>query len=680
MKISLSSSLHLNHGAISPDLGPGDPLPMLDFVPVGLLSLKAYADQADAGADIRVIELNGLINQGKIPNDDDFYEHVVDTILEDDDDFVGLMTDADSLHHTLAIAERVKRRRTGAKICLGGPASSPMSDLLMQTFPQVDYIVRGEGEETFVELIHCLKEGKEPSEVQGLTWRKGGLRAVVNPERHLEDDLDQIPIPDFEHYDMAYGAPLYLDVGRGCPFVCSFCATAPFWKRKYRMKSADRIIAEAVLARDKYGRTVIHFSHDIFTCDKKWTLEFCQQLIDNPLGVQWTCSTRTDIIDPEVLEKLSEAGCVEIYYGIESGSARLQKEIDKNLDLDWARDIVAKTREVGIRPVTGFILGYPMEDRETLGDTLKRYFQYLEVGGFRAHLFTLSPFFESPMYRKYAAENPTAIVDKIDRPAEYYDLNLTETASQPGENLKTDFRHIFASNYRYKTPELPSRLVDASEELSASASMLKSLWPYFLKNYDAPIDFYERWVDWIEEYNDEVRPDTRFRHQADAGDLLSFVEEEIDRLEIRNDKRLADLVTYEKIKLAARKLDGPPGNGHRGGEVTEATTLQRCSHFLYSEVDHDIHALLAMKEGEEAEAGANRWVLVFKVAADQLNTIQVGQRTLDMLKGCEQPITAGELIRKALGTADPGPELDTCLRSLSQLVRVGILMEAEAVN
>src|SRR5437879_1805283 len=117
--ISLASSLHLNHGESTPEITSKDPLRMLDFVPIGLLCLKAYADQFDMGADVRVTELNGLINAGIIHNDRDFYDHIVDTIMRPGDALVGLMTDADSLHHTLLIAERVKRRHPATLICLG---------------------------------------------------------------------------------------------------------------------------------------------------------------------------------------------------------------------------------------------------------------------------------------------------------------------------------------------------------------------------------------------------------------------------------------------------------------------------------------------------------------------------------------------------------------------------------
>src|ERR1051325_10187304 len=132
MKVSLSTSLHLDHGTTSLDQRPGDTPPMQSFVPIGLLSLKAAVDQANVNADVRVIEINGLINQGEIPNDDRLYENITDKILEPDDEFVGLMTDADSLPHTILTALHVKRRSPRTRICLGGPGASPIGNLLLE--------------------------------------------------------------------------------------------------------------------------------------------------------------------------------------------------------------------------------------------------------------------------------------------------------------------------------------------------------------------------------------------------------------------------------------------------------------------------------------------------------------------------------------------------------------------
>lgn len=663
MRISLATSLHLDHGGMNPDMGGGAPSPMMDFVPVGLLCLKAYADRLDLGADIRVTEVNGLINAGRIPNDDSFYEHLVDAILAGDDDLVGLMTDADSLHHTVILAQRLKSRRPDVGICLGGPASSPMGTQLLDTFPFLDYVVRGEGEQTFAELIEHLQGRRPVGGIQGLTWRDGG-RVIENVSRPMEEDMDLLPIPSFDAYDMTTGAPLYLDVGRGCPFKCAFCATAPFWKRQYRMKSIGRIVEEALLIRDTYKRSRVNFSHDIFTCDRAWTLEFCDHLIRNPLRMEWTCSTRTDVIDPEVLEKLAEAGCVEIYYGIETGSQELQRTIDKGLDLDWSRLIVEKTAEVGIRPVTGFILGYPFETRQTLADTLRRFFEYLEVGGFRAHLFTLSPFPESPMFRQFG-------VPHLDRPAEYYDLPLTPQAAGPGETLRRDHPDIFASTYRYKTPDLPARLVDASEEVSNRMSMLRSLWPHLLPQYESPLDFYQRWVDWIEAYNEERRPGIFFRHQAEADDLLEFVTQEMERLGIRSGA-LLDLVRYEKMKLDGRYLPGPK---HVGVPMAEAigpeTVIQQNTGLLVSEFEHDIQALLDRRPLSETRTNDRRWVVVYKTSNDRLTTVQVSERTRHLIERTREPVRVESLIA---GTGDE-PELAAGLAAVQTLARIGLLAE-----
>jgi radical SAM superfamily enzyme YgiQ (UPF0313 family) len=111
----------------------------------------------------------------------------------------------------------------------------------------------------------------------------------------------------------------------------------------------------------------------------------------------WTCSTRTDLIDPRLIDKMAAAGCVEIYYGIESGSQAFQGEIRKNLDLDWATAIVRSTAAAGIRPITGFIVGHPLETLETFNDTLDKFFTFLHSGGYKAHLFTLCPYHESPV-------------------------------------------------------------------------------------------------------------------------------------------------------------------------------------------------------------------------------------------------------------------------------------------
>jgi radical SAM superfamily enzyme YgiQ (UPF0313 family) len=663
MKISLSTSLHLDHGRISLDQRSGDQPSMQAFVPVGLLSLKSVLDRAGQGIDTRVIELNSLINKGRIRNDGDFYDHVVDAILDDGDDFVGLMTDADSLPHTVLTARRIKDRSPRTRVCLGGPASSPISDLLIDRFPFIDYIVRGEGEYTFSELLAALQQERELDHVAGLTWRKAG-EAVLNADRPVIENLDELPIPAFEAFDMSPTTALYLDVGRGCPFKCRFCATAPFWSRKYRMKSTDRILQEMKLLRDRYSRTHINFSHDIFTCDRKWTMAFCDRLIQESTGVEWTCSTRTDTIDEETLERMAAAGCVEIYYGIEAGSQGAQVQIDKRLNLSRSREVIQATVSAGIRPVTGFIIGHPTETPESLEKTLDAFFEFLDIGKVRSHLFTLCPFQEAPMYPLY--------VKTLSRSAECADIALTDGAATDLVDLRDINRDIFASAFRYATPAVDAALVDASEELSCHLVILKALWPLLLPHYRSTLDWYTRWAYWIRVYNAKYRPGTLLKHQGNAWNLLQFAREELHRFGLESSD-LADLIRYEEVKLEARELADPTRDKTIVSHLEPQTVVgTRCS-YLKERFDYDLQPLL---EGRRATAEGEFWVVFAKTNKDFVETIQTGHLGWRLMDMARNPHTVAELIDGLKAHEELDDERGVQL--IWQLCNCGVLGEVRA--
>jgi radical SAM superfamily enzyme YgiQ (UPF0313 family) len=660
MKISLSSSLHLDHANLSLDQRPGDQPIMQSFVPVGLLSLKACLDRASLDAEVRVIELNGMINEGSIRNNESFYDQIVDVILDRDDDLVGLMTDSDSLTHSILLAKMVKERSPNTRICLGGPAASPIGSLLLERFPFVDYVVRGEGELTFVDLCRALLSHRSPADILGINWRDGS-RVLTNPNRAVIENVNDLPMPAFDSYDMQSSAPLYLDVGRGCPFKCRFCATAPFWDRRYRMKTIDRIIEEMILVRDRFGRTHVNYSHDIFTCDARWTAEFCQRLAAANLAMTWSCSTRTDIIDALLLSLMAKAGCVEIYYGIETGSQATQATICKNLDLDVSREVVRTTAAVGIRPVTGFIVGHPTETRESLGDTLERFFEFLRIGGWRAHLFTLCPFHESPMFSLYK--------DTIRRRAQYFDIALAEPSATHIEELERTHRDIFASLYRYDSPLVPARLVDASEELSCHITVLRSIWPLLLPYYESALEWYTRWVEWIEAYNEGHRTESRLSAQGNAYDLIRFVKGELSRLNL-DDSDLAELVRYEEAKLDARGLPSPRPLKVSQNALTPSTLLKRRCGYLALSFQYDLRSLLAGTRSNRLTE--QHWVIVAKTENDLVDSLETNELAVEFLRLADRPISVEELLSDVEGVQKNG------IRVLQQLRQRGLLYEVTA--
>jgi radical SAM superfamily enzyme YgiQ (UPF0313 family)/predicted pyridoxine 5'-phosphate oxidase superfamily flavin-nucleotide-binding protein len=667
MKVSLATSLHLDHGAMTLDYRPGDPLPMQTFMPAGLLSLKAYAEQAGVNDDIRVTELNGLINAGFVPNDDAFYNRLASIVLKPGDGMVGLMTDADSLHHTVTMARIMKQRSPETLICLGGPASSPISELMLERFPFIDMITRGEAELTFAETLQHLDTGRELGDILGLTWRNDG-KIIANRDRQVLPDLNDLPIPEFDAYGMDPDAAFYLDVGRGCPFKCHFCATAPFWNRRYRMKSIARIVEEMTLLRDQYNRNHVGYSHDIFTTNKEWTLKFCRELIDHPLGMTWACSTRTDVIDRQVLEAMAAAGCVEIYYGIETGSQEMQKTIHKNLDLTRSREIVATTADVGIRPVTGFIVGYPMETRQTFNQTLTRFFDFLNVGGYRAHVFTLCPFQEAPMY----ADN-----HRIERRAAYFELSLTKTAEEPGESLRAGHPDIFTSLFRFDTENVQDALVDGTEEIASRLVALKSLWPLLLKHYTSPMDWYERWIDWIGVYNAQHRPDCRLPHHGEIEDLISFLEQELERLDLVGSP-LAALLAYEREKVNAfqglRNYPGREPEARQAEDLALDSMLTRGCDYMIRPMEYDLGSLLS---GGEARLVSGRSVVFAKTEGEDVTTFEVGQRAAALLDRAKRPRRVADLIAE-LGDAQEGQQTqEQAMGIVRALISRGLLVRVD---
>jgi radical SAM superfamily enzyme YgiQ (UPF0313 family) len=674
MRVVLASSLHLDHGGLPSAPEPGHRLPMQTFVPMGLLSLKAVAE-AELGreADISVHELNSMIAAGEIRNDDSFYDAIADKLLAASPDLVGLMTDADSLHHTTLIADRIKARSPSIMVCAGGPTTTPIARMFLERMPAFDLVVRGEGELTFAHLLRTLASGEGPGGVRGLTWRDGAA-VIENPDRPLIDHLDDLPMPDFDAYPDTGTAALYLDVGRGCPFKCRFCSTAPFWERRYRMKSATRIIDEMRLLRDRWGRTHVNFAHDIFTANQRWTGEFCEAMLEARLGMTWSCSTRTDTISPALLGQMAEAGCDEIYYGIESGSTEIQKRIDKNLDLQQVREVVVATREVGIRPVTGLIIGYPFETEETLSDTLETFFDLLQCGGYRAHLFTLCPFPQAPMFGEHARE--------IERLAEYHDLPLVEAPAREAADRIAANPDLFSSCFRFSTPGIESALVDASEEISAHIVLLRRLWPLLLGHYPSAFDLYRRWVSWIQAHNRRRRPDARLRSHGDVRDLLDFLSQEMPRLGLQ-ETLLASMIRYESIKhAAAYSLEPASARGASDRTLAARDRVVRSSPVLMAPFSHDLRIVVGGGGDEVADAPMTDpfWVLFAKDEDGSLSTVRVNSLGRRIIELADSPRPLGELIGEALlARPDEGaPEWARGMQTAQRLMDCNLLALVEA--
>src|SRR5208283_2309553 len=210
-------------------------------MPLGLLSLAAVLEAI--GQQVDLVDFNYSLCNRELSLDDNFYTNAADRIAALSPDLIGFSTMCNSYHITLRMAEAIRSRLPGVPVLFGGPQSSVVDKETLAAFPFVDMVLRGEAEQTLPQLIAEMSSGAGAYEVPGLTYRRDG-RVVRNCDAPLIPDLDSLPIPAYHLFPHGLGGAPAIDVGRGCPFACTFCSTSGFWKRRFRTKSIDRIVHE----------------------------------------------------------------------------------------------------------------------------------------------------------------------------------------------------------------------------------------------------------------------------------------------------------------------------------------------------------------------------------------------------------------------------------------------------
>jgi len=342
-------------------------LALLDVHPhLGLLSLAAVAESD--GHAVKIYDPKRLIKWGRLPYDSTLYERAAREILAERPQAVGFTALGCSFLFALNVAALLKASEPDLPVLLGGPHATMLHRQILERFEQFDAVVRYEADETFPAVLDNL-ERRSFEGIPGLSWRgAGGLH--FNAGSPKVEDLDRLPLADYEHYPVEeLGLELLrIEAGRGCPFMCTFCSTASFFQRSFRLKSAGRLVAELDRLHERYGFRDFKLDHDLFTVNRRKILEFCEAAKGR--GYRWRASARVDCVDEELLKRMAEAGCVGLYFGIETGSARMQQVAKKRLDLALVRPTLAVCERLGIETTASFITGYPEELEEDQADTL----------------------------------------------------------------------------------------------------------------------------------------------------------------------------------------------------------------------------------------------------------------------------------------------------------------------
>ena len=340
----------------------------------------------NAGFDVDILRFYQIDSYDK-GDYNKFISDVTDRIISERPKCVSFYTLWPFYHILLRISQRLKAREPNIIIVMGGPQSSATAYETMKAMDFVDYIATGEGENTIVPLFESiLRNNRNGIEsIPGLYYRKDGEVCYCNTPIEL-CNLNTIPRWDESLYKTDekgldsgnYYMPI--DVGRGCPFSCTFCCSSVFWKRSYRLKSSEKIIEDIKFFNKKFGIKSFMFSHDAFTMNKRLVSEICDSIVDSGLDITWKCTTRADCISEELILKMKKSGMDIIELGVETGSPRMQKIINKKLDLDKVREIVKFLLKNKIRVTLFFMYGFPEETEEDLNQTLNLYCDFLEMG------------------------------------------------------------------------------------------------------------------------------------------------------------------------------------------------------------------------------------------------------------------------------------------------------------
>lgn len=391
--------LTLVDNLVMPEAGD---LALLDVHPhLGLLALAAAA--AREGATTTVYDPKRLLRDGALRCDETLYERAATQILAGSPEAVGFTTLGCSILFAINVAERLRRAEPELPILLGGPHATMLDRPILERFPQFDLIVRHEADEVFPAVLRALPD-RDFAKIPGLSWRDprdGGFRMTEGKPKVV--DLDTLPLLDYDLYPVAdLGLDLLrIEAGRGCPFACTFCSTAGFFQRSFRLKSPERLVFELERLRERYGFEEYKLDHDMFTVNRHKVLAFCEAVRGR--GFRWRVSARVDCVSPPLLEAMAEAGCVGLYFGIETGSARMQKISRKGLDLSLVEPTLAVCDALGIETTASFITGYPEEERVDQDDTLDMIGRCLAPQRL-TQLHLLQPEPGTPMYAERGAD------------------------------------------------------------------------------------------------------------------------------------------------------------------------------------------------------------------------------------------------------------------------------------
>ncbi len=577
----------------------------------------------------------------------DFPQWVAPLIASTDAEIYGFSSICSSYPLTIRIAECLKRENPSCTILFGGPQASVVDLPTLAAFPFVDFILRGEAERSLPLFLEEWSGKRRFATVPGLSYRSS-FGPVRNTDAPVIDDLDSLPLPAYHLTGDLEGAPYApLELGRGCPFSCTFCSTNDFFRRKFRLKSPQHMLAEMRAIRSTYGIRIFELTHDMFTVDRRRVVAFCRHLLESEERFGWACSARTDCVDDELLELMAAAGCTGIFFGVETGSKRMQRIIDKDLDPDYAKVMIETAERLGIETTVSLIMGYPEENLDDLRDTTAMYMHSMRHPGSSPQLNLLAPLAGTPIYSRHKEQ---MVLEDLGSAMSHQG----RTQNEADRELIRRYPHIFPNFYLLPAPGLDRAFcIELREFLRFGEVRLRWLLTALHQSGSGILDVFSQW----RERRIRLHPDLRggdlrhyYMHRLFADEFVGFVRYRLPHLQ---NPAVAALVNWYEtfIEQEARDSQLPREHPPASGAPFPGDIPVRLPHIHVLELEWDIQSVIDS---------------VKRAAAPRHSRTRKSYRTAETKLGASRLIEITPLVARGLQICDGEHTVEQFIAGISE--------------
>lgn len=365
------------------------------MLPFGLLYISSYL-QKYGGMKTEIIDIKAsqyLSQQEEVRKIKDINANkqrlksmIVERVRQAKPALVGITCLVTEVKDVLGLSADIRRIVPDTVIVVGGIHPSMYPEELLFDDSPVDYVVLGEGEETLTELASAIINKQIIQDVLGIAWFDAHGFNKTAPRPAIKN-LDKIPYPTYDQIDTGYyfrpGINIIRNMfistasiitSRGCPASCTFCVNKNLQKimgsgRGFRQRSVEKVVDEIEYLAERYAVDGFYIWDDAFCMRKKYTFDFCEELLKRNLGLIWATETRVNLVTYEMIQAMKDAGCIQIDFGVESGSQEILKKLKKGITVEQVRNAFHWCHKIGVRPMANFMLNTPGETEDDLNKT-----------------------------------------------------------------------------------------------------------------------------------------------------------------------------------------------------------------------------------------------------------------------------------------------------------------------